>query len=377
MRRRKQESEGSLDSLLDTVTNVVGILVILLAVTQMGVATAIERIRTNLPDISVLTHRKTLREFEELKKRLAELQREWAKLKNITPPDRRELEALQKQIRELKKQLEREAKRLAAHKTAFDKAQRDVDKFKKQANTLEKQLQDAEAKLASLRAKLDKTPVPTVPPPTIVHLPDPKAPPKDARCIWAMCRDGRCLLLDLDSLQETALNAIRKGGRRLLYRPPKAKKAPPRKKGAPLIFDGKKLVELFKKHRVGTRDFRLLVRAYDTRTYAHLEIVPLKGRGETLAQIRSRTSAFRRIAKRVKRGNGYFRFLVWPDGYPPYMMARTVTDAYDVPAGWLPYSAPYWLTTLRGIRIQKLKEPPPRPPTKKPAVPPPPPDVID
>ena len=377
MKPRRQEPEGSLDSLLDTVTNVVGILVILLAVTQMGVSTAIERIRTNLPDISVATHRKARQEFDELKKALARLIREWEKLKTHTPRDRRDLAALQKQIRELQKRLEREAKRLAAHKSEFERAQRDVEKFRKQAGTLEKQLQDAQAKLAKLKAQLDKTPVPTVPPPTVVHLPDPKAAPKDAKCVWAMCRQGRCLLVDLDGLQDIARDAIRKGGRSLLYRPPEAKRPPPRKKGAPLVFDGNKLVALFKKHRVGTRDFRLLVRAYDTHTYAHLEIVPIKDRGETVEQIRARNSRYRRMAKRVKRGNGYFRFLVWPDGFEAYLMARIVSDAYPVPAGWLPYSAPYWLTTLRGIHIQKLKEPPPRPPAEPPLGPVPPPDVID
>lgn len=377
MKPRRQESEGSLDSLLDTVTNVVGILVILLAVTQMGVATAIKRIRTNLPDISVETHQKAKKEFEDLKKALEKLTRDWEKIKNAAPRSRRDLATLQKQIRELQKRLEREAKRLASSKHAFENAQREVEKFKKQAGSLEKQLNDAEAKLAKLKAQLDKTPMPTVPPPTIVHLPDPKAAPKGAKCIWAMCRQGRCLLVDVSSLQDIALGAIRKGGRRLLYHPPNVKKPPPRKKGAPFVFDGKKLMALFKKRRVGTRNFRLLVRAYDTRTYGHLEIVPQKGRGETVDQIRGRTSRFRQIAKRVKRGNGYFRFLVWPDGFEAYLMARVVSDAYDVPAGWIPYSAPYWLTSLPKIRIQKLKEPPPRPPAKKPAGPVPPPDVID
>ena len=54
MRRRKKSSSGaSLDSLLDTMTNVVGILVILLVVTQLGVSDAVKRISANAPKISV------------------------------------------------------------------------------------------------------------------------------------------------------------------------------------------------------------------------------------------------------------------------------------------------------------------------------------
>ena len=44
MRRAKKQSGASLDSLLDTMTNVVGILVILLTVTQLGVSDAVRRI---------------------------------------------------------------------------------------------------------------------------------------------------------------------------------------------------------------------------------------------------------------------------------------------------------------------------------------------
>jgi hypothetical protein len=43
-RRSSDESEGGLDSLLDTMTNVVGILVIVLVVTQLGVGDAVRRI---------------------------------------------------------------------------------------------------------------------------------------------------------------------------------------------------------------------------------------------------------------------------------------------------------------------------------------------
>ena len=48
-RRRKQEEDaGAMDSLLDTMTNVVGILVIVLVVTQLGVGDAVQRISQSL-----------------------------------------------------------------------------------------------------------------------------------------------------------------------------------------------------------------------------------------------------------------------------------------------------------------------------------------
>ena len=44
MKRRKKDDVGSLDSLLDTITTVVGILIILLIVVQLGADSAVKRI---------------------------------------------------------------------------------------------------------------------------------------------------------------------------------------------------------------------------------------------------------------------------------------------------------------------------------------------
>ena len=44
MKRKKRNTGGSLDSLLDTITTVVGILIILLIVVQLGADSAVKRI---------------------------------------------------------------------------------------------------------------------------------------------------------------------------------------------------------------------------------------------------------------------------------------------------------------------------------------------
>ena len=43
---------GSLDSLLDTMTNVVGVLIVVLIVTQVNVSSTAKRIRANLPEVT-------------------------------------------------------------------------------------------------------------------------------------------------------------------------------------------------------------------------------------------------------------------------------------------------------------------------------------
>ena len=52
-RRKNSGAMGSLDSLLDTMTNVVGVLIVVLIVTQVNVSSAAKRIRANLPEVTV------------------------------------------------------------------------------------------------------------------------------------------------------------------------------------------------------------------------------------------------------------------------------------------------------------------------------------
>ena len=73
------EGQGnvSLDSLLDTMTNVVGILVILLVVTQFGVRDAIWRIQWKMSDVGPKQLADLKGRTENKRAMVAELQSEW------------------------------------------------------------------------------------------------------------------------------------------------------------------------------------------------------------------------------------------------------------------------------------------------------------
>ena len=75
-RRKKGNAGGSLDSLLDTMTNVVGILVIVLVVTQLGVGDAVNRIGNNIE-----INPQTAVDAERAAKRRSDLEGELAQLK--------------------------------------------------------------------------------------------------------------------------------------------------------------------------------------------------------------------------------------------------------------------------------------------------------
>ena len=88
MRRRKSSSQGSLDSLLDTMTNVVGILVILLTVTQLGVGDAVQRIRGDIAEVSIEDLESAKQKVADTQAGIQERQKELDELNRTKPEDK-------------------------------------------------------------------------------------------------------------------------------------------------------------------------------------------------------------------------------------------------------------------------------------------------
>ena len=103
MKRRPQASFGSLDSLLDTMTNVVGILVIILVVTILGVQEAVSRISKQLEGADMITqvqYDTAVDETEQLADELAKLQARPAPDTDLKD-ERAQLAALNQEIKQL------------------------------------------------------------------------------------------------------------------------------------------------------------------------------------------------------------------------------------------------------------------------------------
>ncbi|MFV1965892.1 MAG: hypothetical protein ACC628_10745, partial [Pirellulaceae bacterium] len=66
MKRKRQDSDLNLDSLMDALTNVVGILVIVLVMTSLDVSSAVDRIKRVRPQDFVITERDLEQSREEL-----------------------------------------------------------------------------------------------------------------------------------------------------------------------------------------------------------------------------------------------------------------------------------------------------------------------
>ena len=72
-RRPRANEERSMDSLMDALTNVVGILLLILIISSLGISAAVKRVVENLPEVSKeeleamkVSRDKTLKNLQEL-----------------------------------------------------------------------------------------------------------------------------------------------------------------------------------------------------------------------------------------------------------------------------------------------------------------------
>jgi len=327
MKPRKKKSLGSLDSLLDTMTSVVGILLIMLIVIQLDVTNAVQRIISEQENIERGISDAQLAEMEQAKQALRATQKD---LQNqlVTAREQRvsgsaEAQRLNQEIKTLQTQVDtRRSAAAAAEKKAAAARLLAAEAAKKKAeiNKLKTEIAVVMTDFNDAKNTLRATPVPTALPAKVVKLPAPKAAPEGAKPIYVICREGLVAPVDQAGLIKAVKAAVEKSGLK------------PNDKNE---YDGKKFESLFKARYVGDKDWRLkAVEAPNHRMRFHLYKQPRTG--ENRRNIQSQVSRYRLLLTRLNKKEHYLVFLVWPDSYDTYLMARSISNHHGFAAGWRP-----------------------------------------
>lgn len=356
--RRASDSDAtSLDSLMDTLTNVVGILIIILASLQLDVSTKVREIvgvdlkatpeavaKLQSESQSAAAERKTLEEKaatltpEAVDERLSQLLAEAAKIRgHIVEADEKTLDP--------------------------ESLAREVEELRKQAKETEASLNGIEEQIAERRARLADTKQVSGPPPKIVRLPNPRNPPEGAKPIMFVCYGDRVSAIDLDAAVEFAVQTIKQ-----------------RAIVSGTTCDCEKAAKVFADEDLGNEEFRLEIRDIDK--IPHLVIHLRENKGTTAKQVRRSNSPFAKSLNQMNPERQYARFLVWPDSYEAYLAARIECDEKGIAAGWEPMSEKAeWIVNLGGQLQCKGYVPPPPPKNPPPPAPAPkrptPADTID
>ena len=365
MARRKSNTSATganMDSLLDALTNVVGILVIVLVAVQLSSQEAAQRMEEMIAQIDPAEQERIKQAAKDSEAKLEEM-----KLALQTESDKEKIDPdkllamLQEDVAaaelKAKKDLlaaEAAEKEAEEKKLAAEKLRRSL---MAQLATLEEKEKEFTVSKTDLLAKLENMPTLNAPPPKEVRPPTPKDIPRN--------KDGNALLQERKVLVSN--------GKVIPFVDPGKQMETAIKNRLKMIIDknkinvgegnyisneaqAMKLIDEFNKDPAKNKYFDLkLVRAG---RQIRVEIVPTEECGEEPEK------AVRGIFGTVLRnmqGKWYLRYLVEPDSFETYMAMRKVTDSSGFYAGWTIIDPGSYLHSLSsGYNIGE--KPPPRPP---------------
>ena len=320
-RNKRRGDSQNLDSLLDTMANVTGILIVLLAVTQISVGDAMARLRDDMeqrPELSQASLAELEAEAQSLQATLAPLL-----------PQRSHLETLRNDQRALLAALRGEnadARRLIASAETGPRDEAGLRAALRARNGAQ-----ADLRAAALRARAELRELATAltgqAESRIARLPDPRPPPTGSRQVVYFCRHGRILRVNESSLMSALHQGTREAsGGKWTYG-----------QGPPNFVDRGQLQRWFREHDVGTREFRWHVVDNGPRElWAQLEWRE-RSLGEDLAALASRQSDFERNLLHLDPRRVHLSFFVWEDSFDVYVKAREIAEAEGFSAGWDAY----------------------------------------
>lgn len=314
MKRALRQQEQNLDPLLDTMANVVGILVMLVAVSQLPLAGAVDRIRLAGAgrEVSQQAVERLERQHAELEETLAAAGERLAELESSGHPGLLlpeavplldELTALPERS-ELRGLGSRELQvRVDADRAELERSRERVERSRRRATQLALLLRD----------------LPAEPRPKIARLPDPRPPPAGSRPLSFLCRHGRIVPVDVDQMRVQLRRGIAAalGERR------------------PLQWEDRMwAANLFEKLDIGHAGLHWVLREERGSTlFADLRVRDPE-QGESLTELRLGGPEYTAQLRKQSPQEHYARYFVWPDSFDVYLEARYLAESQGYPVSW-------------------------------------------
>jgi len=355
--------------MLDTLNNVVGILVIVLVAVQLSSQEVASKIAAQLEKVDpqeVARLEAAAAAAKAQAEAAARALREQRQAASNRPAEASRLEAAIQIEEELAREAaaratELEQRRATALKAATETAKQAATERAKQ----EAERQAAAARLAERRREFADLPVLTAPPVKQVRLPDPRPAPAGVREFHVVCREGRTWLVDIPAVQEKAQKRAD-----FVVR---SKKLDP--DGDTWLPDGKTFIDEFNKALVKDAGFEITLELVNNR-WPRLVLGRIKGRGEPADEAVKATGEYARMLRRLDPQTHVLRFFVWPDSFAEYLRLRELAGERGYAAGWEPMTSPEEHRIPLG-RYAVGEKPPPKPPDPNAKPTPPPPNVLD
>ncbi len=393
-RRARDSGEASMDSLLDALTNVVGVLLLILIISSLGLSQAVKVVVENLPDV-------TEQDLQELKVRVDATRKNLEELTQTAAESKKKPDKTPQQLMLEIEKIETNNKDLAKKNSDMEELQKKIDDAEVTKKSREKEVTEAATDLAKMKAILAQTPEQQKVAPKVVKMPNPRIASAESKAHYVICKFGKVYYVgdpyahvlkvrdaiygnfaklaytgsDLGSytfaLQSTKQNPanrkaflplqerVRKNGRFVkalgldqvmltemggegIALAEKSMLA--RLFGAEdrrefnvqrLRLDEKKVKAFFGKGKFGPKDFSYFIERNGTTDRLKLSLGFKKEGGWKVEQFKKRGSDFDKACKKVAlQRNALFYYYVSADSFEAYLEARNISESHRIAAGW-------------------------------------------
>lgn len=353
-RRHGQEAELPFVALMDTMTNVVGVLTIVLVMMGISIAHAVKKILSDLPPATAAQVAEAQAAINKTKAEIAATQKKVAALPSL--PDKGDIDA---ELIKLEAQLkEKNIKLFDLPVLAKEKAAKSGDLSRQ-----ETELSNLISERDRLRALLEATPAAKPPDAKIVRIPNSRDIPEGANIYHCFVRKDQIYFVDLITAKEMVMREFEREERNLVKQKIKVPKAKDR-----VIYDQNKVVSFFttKPMEVRGQKITVPVNKYGSRLAVRIDL-PYGPGDASLADMENPKGRFHALAYKLSSfPKVVLLFQVNPDGFATYLKAREIADRYRIPCGW-EINGNTAISSPLEFEVNRLENPPPgKPPTGPP-----------
>lgn len=321
-RRSARRRDGeSLDSLLDTMANVVGILVMLVAVAQLSMGNALERIAEDAVPIELSPARVEMAEQQQLEVEEA-IVRAQGELEAL-PLTARHEGLLLAEAQATLTELEGLAGADLLQESSSDSLAAQVSQQDSQLRELEQERAQASGRISKLDGLLKEVPAETRP--KIARLPDPRPPPKGKQALVFLARYGRVISVD--------------GGRLVQQLNASIDSALGPRRGRGFTANERSwLQNHFDKQRgyLGDPNFYWSLQDEGSKSFFAGLAWRTQEMGDSISELRLGDSGFTSELSEFSARDKFVQFWVWPDSFEAYLEARYLAEAEGFDVAWSP-----------------------------------------
>lgn len=348
-KRQSHEQELPFVALMDTMTNVVGVLAIVLVMMGISLARAASRVLSALPPATEEQIRAAQAELDRMRAAQSPFQE---KLKSLAKPELTpaQLANLDTELAQVERGMKDKGIQLV-----------DLDALSRELSNREAELKQKKAAADQLMAErdrvkalLDTTPVSKAPPAKVVRLPASRPIPEGAKIEHIIVTKDGPHWIDVEGAKAVFLNEFKLPLLRQAVRGEVK-----RGKQSVVIYDHEEVTRYFEKRKLSFREFQIAV------TYASWTSSPVL---RLLPRSPASVAGVQAILQRFRMTpNTVVMFRVTSDGFENYLAAREFCDKINVPAGWEYAGGPEFTIHVPEIETNRPKPPAPAPPPVTPA----------